>query len=189
MCFAACGFDHGDVADARHDAPSDGPRDAPRDVPVDPPGIDMNASVSIVIEAELPSSTVSADGVHSWVVETALTGFTGSGYITLSPNDFNACLVPTDTMCGAYSTYDITIPVAGTYRVIVHHRAMDGANDSVFWLIGNTVKFEILEPNMPGMWIDDTMTSTVGLTAGPATFALRSRETAAHIDSIRLDLQ
>jgi len=185
VCLAACSFDHG--KDTRLD--TNGPGDAPRDVPGDPAPIDVNGPVSIVIEAELPSSTVSADGAHAWVVETTLSGFTGSGYITLLPNDFNHCLDPADPACGAFNTYDITIPVAGMYRVMVRHRSTGGSNDSVFWYAGSVTRFENLDPDTPGMWIGDSNTTSVALSAGATTFALRSRETGSHIDSIRLDLE
>src|SRR5262249_20822103 len=102
------------LATGCHYAPAAGtdaapPPDVPTDMPIDQ-AIDLDGPVSIVIEAELPTTTTSADGVHAWLVETAMTGFTGSGYITAVPNDFNHCIIATDPSCGAYSTYAITIP-------------------------------------------------------------------------------
>ena len=179
---AACRFDHGGS-----DIDAAAPIDIRADMPIDQATVDPDGPISIVIEAEAPTTTVSSDGVHAWVIETSMTGFSGAGYVTALPNDFNNCTFATDVTCGAYSTYAITIPAAGTYRVTVRHYSTSGANDSVHWYLGAAAIAENLDPDIATMWTDDATTMTVAMSAGPATFGLRMRETGSHIDSIRLD--
>jgi len=175
---AACSFSHGTLPPADSSAPAD-------ELTIDTPRPD--AAVSLVIEAEAPANETSLD-THYWAVETSEPGFTGTGYVTALPHDFQQCLDPTNNPCGAYNTYAITIPVAGRYRVTVHHLARDSATDSVWWDFGGTTMFDDLDPDMPTTWLDDSTPSWVMLPAGPLTFGLRMRETGARVDSIRLDL-
>lgn len=186
---SACRFEPGALpGDARGDGGSgtgDGTSasDAMRDALV--PG---DAPTSFLIEAEMPNFTSTIDTVHNWTIGTALAGYSGTGYVTALPNSGSACGL--FDVCGAFSTYDLTIAVAGTYRVTIRHQSPSGGSDSVYWSIGfNPTVTEDLDPDVNSAWVDDTSTSTVTLETGAATFTLRMREFGVRVDSIRLDLE
>lgn len=176
MCLAACSFERGTVLDG-------GP---PGDVA--PTDMATDAPVSLLIEAEAPTTTISADGYHAWTPELLLGGYTGTGYITALPHDFNQCIEPEQTWCGAYNTYSIEIPVTGMYRVTVRYFSTSGATDSVHWYLGAAAIDENLNPDMTPVWTDDVDPIAVDVRAGHAELGLRMRETGTSIDSIRLDL-
>ena len=186
---AACRFEPGKLADeAARDGASSDMTQGTSDALPDGPDIPLDAQTSFVIEAESSDFTSTADGVHMWTIETTLAGYSGTGYVSALPTTGSPCAV-TDLFCGALSTYNFTVAVAGDYRVTIRHYSPNGCCDSVFWSIGLNVVTEDLDPDVATMWTDDTSTSVVNLPAGATSFNLRMREAGARIDQIRIDKQ
>jgi hypothetical protein len=150
--------------------------------------VPVDAQTSFVLEAESPSFTTSADGVSSWAVETTLAGYSGTGYVTASPTNGSPC-AELDVTCGAVSTYNFQVTVAGTYRVTLRHHSPNGCCDSVFWALGLTSEVDDFQPDTVATWTDDTSPQDVTLTAGNKSLVMRIREPGTHVDLIRIELQ
>jgi hypothetical protein len=134
----------------------------------------------LVIEAESYTTKKSLDGTYSWVVQSDIANYSGSGFIVASPGTPDMNCQANYTTCGAQADYDFSVAAPATH---IHFRfySEDGDSNSVQWGIDGVHQGQVgWSPHLT--W---TFATTVkSLAAGPHKLTLWMRENNARVDRI-----
>lgn len=138
-----------------------------------------------LVEAEDYSRTASADGVHMWLTETSLAGYSGTGYIIArrASGSYAWCDAPALGSCGASVAYDFAVSGAvAVYHVHVRATGAGTGADSIWWALDATPPVSrAIDATSTWTWTD---VGTATLASGPHTLTLHMREPGARLDRI-----
>ena len=162
VTLAACSFD---TTVALTDAPI---RDAS--------SVDEVQPTSFIFEAEaFVSETTTA--THDWTEVVAIGGYSGTGYMILSPDNSTACgTQATVTTCAASLVYNVPIADARTYYVYARLYASGASHDSV-WFGFDGIVDDVIDVMEDSTW-RWTGGKAVALAAGMHTLHVWQREGA-----------
>ena len=125
-----------------------------------------HAQASTKYEAEAPTNTLAGTGI---VVESTITGYTGTGYVNLNGNS------------GLSITFPVTVTTAGDYNLVVRYESQFGTVQPGYAKVGaykvnggveNKIYFNGTAPGIAGANFKSTSNLRVTLNAGANTIAI-----------------
>ena len=117
---------------------------------VDAPPVDAPRT-SFIFEAEAFTSKA-ATATHDWTEVTTIAGYSGTGYLILTPDNSAACgTQATVTTCAASVVYNLPIEESGTYYIYARLYASTTSHDSV-WFGVNGVVDDMIDVTEDSTW-------------------------------------